>query len=424
MAWVRSRLQEFGADRSGSVAMMFILVLIIMMFVIGIAIDLGRAQRASADVVGAIDTAALAAAKAVIEDDLTDAEVTKLVEQYLAVHIDAGELRGGSFSGVHVVVDRKEGTVQIDLDVRVPTTLTRVARQDAIQFHKFATATYKPKNVELAMVLDTTGSMTNNNKIDDLKTAASQAVDILLPAGEPLINRVALAPYSASIRVTPFSGSVSGGTSTDCVVERDGADAFTDAAPASSPVGTSDSGTNGRYSCPGQTIMPLSKNATALKAAINSYVAGGGTAGQVGLAWGWYQVSPNWKTLFPKASQPKPYKDPNTIKSIILMTDGAFNTAYFNGPVATDADQEATSTSQTLQLCDAIKASGISIYTIGFDLASNPPPGDVTAPILLSDCASDNPDGGKEYYDAADGGALSAAFKKIATKLSALRMSH
>ncbi len=422
MVWLRSKLQAFGDDRSGNIAMMFFFVLLILVFIVGMAVDLGRAQRASADVVGAIDSAALAAAKAMVEEDLTDAEVTTLVEHFLSTQIDAEELRGATYSSLKVTVDRKESTVQIDIDIRVPTTFTRIAQKDTIDFHKFAKSSYKQKNVEVAMVLDTTGSMATNNKMVDLKVAASEAVDILLPAGEPPINRIALAPYSASIRVTPFASAVSGGVSADCVVERDGADAFTDAAPATSPVGTSDSGINGHYFCPVQTIMPLSKNAAALKAAINAYATDGGTAGQIGLAWGWYQVSPNWKRLFPKASQPKPYNDPNTIKAIILMTDGAFNTAYFNGPVATDPDQEATSTAQSTQLCDAIKASGVTIYTIGFDLANNPPPGDVTAPILLSDCASDDPGGGKEYYSAADGPALTEAFKKIATKLSVLRM--
>ncbi len=420
MAWLHARLRGFGDDRSGSIAIIFVFLLFVLVFMIGIAVDMSRAQRASADVVTSIDAAALAAAKAMIEQELNEAEVTLVVDRYLAAQLSAEQMQGASYDNLRVVVNRDEGTVQIDVDVHVPTTFSRIAAKDKIDIHKFTKTSYMVKNVELAMVLDTTGSMDDNGKIDELKTAASLAVDILLPPNKPSLNRIALAPYSASVNVGGIAGAVSGGASADCVVERPGADAFTDKSGLASPVGWV---ALGGGSCPAQSIMPLSKNAVALKDEIDAYTTDGGTAGQIGLAWGWYLLSPKWNGLFSGSSEPKPYGDPKAIKSMILMTDGMFNTAYFNGPVALAADQEATSVAQTLALCDAIKAEGIKLYTVGFELAGNGAK-EIDARNLLTACASDSDSGGKEFYEATTGTDLSDAFKTIAGKLSALRLSN
>jgi Flp pilus assembly protein TadG len=406
MAWLRSRVKDFGGDRAGSVALMFVLVVFILVFIIGIAVDFGRAERASADVVGSIDSAALAGAKAMVEQDLSDGELTLLVDHYLDAQLGQGQLYGATYSNLAVVANRNEGTVQIDVDVHVPTTFTRIAQKNTIDVHKFSKTTYKIKNVELAMVLDTTGSMNGQNKIDELKAAANQAIDILLPAGKPSLNRIALAPYSESVNAGPFAAAVSGGQSVDCVVERAGADAYNDVAGTSSPVGWVNLGGG---ACPNQTVIPLSKDAAALKAEINTYNPGGGTAGHIGLAWGWYLISPNWSPLYPTASQPKAYDDALAIKAIILMTDGAFNKAYFND----------TSPAQAALLCEAIKTQNIKLFTIGFELGA-----DQTARDLLSTCASDDGAGVKEFYDATNGTDLSDAFKKIAGKLASLRLSN
>ncbi len=409
MAWLRTLTRKFADDRSGAIAIMFVLVLIIFVCIIGVGIDMGRAQRASAEVVGSIDSAALAGAKGLVEDDLTDRQVRELVVHYLEAELGHGELRGASYSGLTVVTDASDGSVAIDVDIHVPTTFTRIANSQTIDFHKFAKTAYRVKNVELAMVLDTTGSMGNFNKIDEMKVAAAQAIDILLPAGKPALNRIALAPFSASVNVTPYSNAVSGGLSANCVVERPGADAYNDVSGAASPVGTAAVGT-----CPAQTIIPLSKDAVMLKNQVNAYMQAGGTAGQIGLAWGWYLISPNWNGLWPTASKPKPYADPKAIKAILLMTDGMFNTAYFND----------TSPAQAALLCDAIKAQGITIYAVGFELALNNPPEDVNSVTLLTACASDDGAGGKEFYNATNGSDLSAAFTTIAGKMMALRLTE
>ena len=62
-----------------------------------------------------------------------------------------------------------------------------------------------------------------------------------------------------------------------------------------------------------------------------------------------------------------------------------------------------------------MKAKGIKVYTVGFDLQ-----GDTNAISTLSNCASD----ASHFYNASSGDALKAAFRDIALKISALRITH
>jgi Flp pilus assembly protein TadG len=411
MRRLNASAQHFAANTSGSVALIFVLGLSVLIACLGIAIDVARARNASAQVLDSLDEAALAATENMVDNDVSVATVNNSVAAFLDGTLGNPRLQGATYSGLKVQADPVAGSVSIDVDVNVPTTFLRLFNESAITFHRFTKTAYKVNNVELAMVLDTTGSMGQNNKINELKAAAAQAIDILLPPNKATANRIALAPYDASVNVSPFDSIASAGASTNgCVVERQGPDAYTDASPLpADPVSTANT------PCPAQTIIPLTKNGSMLKATINTYAPGTSTAGHIGLAWGWCFISPNWTAVFPKQSAPKPYTNPSVIKAVLLMTDGAFNTSYFNG---------ATSTAQAMALCDGMKAAGIKIYTVGLELASNPPPDDVNAPILLKYCASPDGQGGTEFYDVANGANLGAAFSTIAGKLSHLRLSN
>ena len=61
---------------------------------------------------------------------------------------------------------------------------------------------------------------------------------------------------------------------------------------------------------------------------------GGSTAGQIGVGWGWYMVSPTFGAIFPSDNRPDAYDAQKRLKVVILMTDGEFNTPYCNGVVA------------------------------------------------------------------------------------------
>lgn len=230
-----------------------------------------------------------------------------------------------------------------------------------------------------------------------------------------------------------------------CVSERTGTDSLTDVAPSTSRVGftyppvNTGSGTfantavttaDSANPCLTNEIIPLSTDKADLKAKIGVLAAAGSTAGQVGTAWGWYMVSPSFGYLWPNASQrPAPYTQPNTIKAVVLMTDGALNSPYCNGVIAKDAltgsgsskdhhDCNATNGStlnQSLAICAAMKQAGVIVYTVGFQIA-----GDTNAQTLMSTCATD----ASHEYLPTSGGQLTEAFKAIGAELNNLRVAH
>jgi hypothetical protein len=140
-------------------------------------------------------------------------------------------------------------------------------------------------------------------------------------------------------------------------------------------------------------------------------------------------LSPSWSYLWPSANQPVAYGTANTQKIAILMTDGEYNTAFCNGVVSRDSTASSgdrkincnatngSSTTQARSLCAAMKApgTGITIYTIGFQLGGN-----ATAIETLRQCASDD----SKFYNADDGVELRAAFRDIALRLATLRLSQ
>jgi len=211
-----------------------------------------------------------------------------------------------------------------------------------------------------------------------------------------------------------------------CVSERVGPQAYTSAAPSAAWVGrVYDSTSN---PCPGATVTPMTSDKTALTSAINAYTVTGSTAGHIGIAWGWYMLSPTFSNLWPAASQPKPYGSPNLRKIAVIMTDGEFNTPYCTGVIARNAGTGSGNASdkitcnatngnpfdQARALCTAMKNSGVTVYTVGFGLSNGS-----TAASVMQDCAS----GAGNAFSAANGAELRAAFRSIATAISLLRLS-
>ncbi|MFA4894002.1 ubiquitin-activating E1 FCCH domain-containing protein [Brevundimonas sp.] len=215
-----------------------------------------------------------------------------------------------------------------------------------------------------------------------------------------------------------------------CVTERLGAERATDAVPnASARVGRHYPGLNttpgANSACLNSVIQPLSSNAATIKTNIDNLSTNGVTGGQIGIAWGWYMVSPTFSTLWPSASA-APYDTSETLKAVIIMTDGEFNAPYCQGVIAVGygANNDVSNGcspdngdpfSQSRALCDAMKAQGVVVYTVGFQIAAG-----ADADTLLQYCAST----ATGYYNAGSGAALSEAFAAIGRDITQLRISR
>ena len=165
---------------------------------------------------------------------------------------------------------------------------------------------------------------------------------------------------------------------------------------------------------PDNEPVPLTSDESRLRDFIRDMEAGGGTAGHLGISWGWNILSPEWKDIWPLTSEPLPYDEPDTTKALIIMTDGEFNATH---PMAA-----GTSTELSAGYCDAIKQdTNIVIFTIGFEVPNNVSTvAGSGGQTILEYCAS-----GPNFAFEADGSSqLQDAFVSIASTISDLRIAQ
>ena len=151
-------------------------------------------------------------------------------------------------------------------------------------------------------------------------------------------------------------------------------------------------------------LQRLTSNQALVQTAINNLNASGETYIAPALLWGWRVLSPH-----------TPYADgaaynSRTRKYLVLMTDG-FNTHSPNYP---DHEGTDTTTANTLtaQTCTQIKAKGIKIFSVAFQVT------DTTIKGILQNCASST----SGYYDSASAADLQAAFQSIGNAITQVRI--
>ena len=217
--------------------------------------------------------------------------------------------------------------------------------------------------------------------------------------------------------------------------------------------------TGPNFLCSGPPLTPLTTDRTVLTTAINAMQAGGSTDLATGTMWAWRTISPT-AAMFPVSSpgtigqqNPKSYAtsigaSATNQKYLILMTDG-FNSwtqnpyspwgstyeafGYFvNNRIASYGDCNnasyfvaTTATSYRCQLdnvtreaCSNAKAAGITIYTVGFTISSDPI--DAQGISLLQSCASST----SNYFQASDATGLVTVFQQIASNIQGLRLTQ
>jgi Flp pilus assembly protein TadG len=540
-------LGRFGASTRGNVAMLFAVAMPVLVMITMGSVDISRAQTVRAALQDALDVAALAAARS---SATTNEEINEIGNRALRAnlqHFSEATLSQASFTlnDNHVVVASAKVNVKTLVAGIVLPDSGRLFN-DYIPVGSKTEVNRSAKNLEVAMVLDVTGSMAGT-KLSDLQTAAKGMIDTVVKDQQsPYTSRVALIPYSMGVnlgsnavnargsvpsgrtitansrsctywscgnnvltanghgfkvgdrifitgargatglntrtgwasgvggsspvawQVTAvttntftINGSVSGtysgggvvycasagceyqafnnyagGVTTNqistCVTERIGAQAYTDASPSAARVGLSYPvgavSAAGDNRCLASQVKPLSSDRSMLKGQIDSFVAVGSTAGQIGLAWGWYTLSPNFNSLWSGASAAGAYSTTDTVKVVVLMTDGEFNSPHAQGVLAGQgaagtgyyedqiniAPTNGSSLSQAQQLCNAIKGRGIAIYTVAFDV-----PAESNAAVLLNNCASST----DKAFVASSGTQLIAAFQAIGRDITQLRIS-
>lgn len=432
-------LARFNSDERGSVAITFGLTAMALVLFIGAAVDMGRWLHAHSQTRAAVDSAVLAGSRTLQVTAGDTAAALQTARSYYQANVRSRpKLQSDQ---IDFVVDAQQKSVTAAGTAYIATPFLRIASVTRLALWKDGAAESSSASsevgsgtgeIEIAIMLDTTGSM-SGQKLTDLKVAAKDLLDIVLPEGQEKV-RVAIAPFAetvrpgtylnrvrgskpATVKVRDLSGSLRTYNLTSCVSERTGPDAYTDASPDGTSV-VNPVYTRSGSCTPGASIVPLTTDKARLITTVDSLTASGATAGHLGTAWAWYLLSPKWANVWGSASAPASYDDGKVRKIAILMTDGEYNTEYDANRIMTSstgaAPVNAASDVQARRVCGAMKEQGIEVYTVGFGLNTS------NAIATLQDCASND----STAYLAQDGTQLRNAFRDIAIKLSPLHLTN
>lgn len=356
-------------DRSGAVAMLVALASLPIAASAALAVDLGLAYVVRSRLTTAIDAAALAGTRA-ISSPTRDAEITAW---FWANYGRADPNRnvgwlGTTIDGPVITVEDEGKQVRVSVNAQVPTVFMRLFGQDSLTVGVQNVARRAELGMELALVLDITGSMVAGNAIAALRESATDLVNILYGGRETVNNLwVAVVPYVASVNLGPartdwlLPGSLNPNAYLNrswagCVEARheNGHDR-TDATPfevpfrpylwastrhvypvkgdndwtpstiteqnqASLPANTA---VGPNLGC-GAPVLPLTAPRSTVLARIAALQATyrGGTMANLGLQAGWFTLSPRWRGLWGEPALPHSYNHELIRKVVVLMTDG------------------------------------------------------------------------------------------------------
>ncbi len=430
--------RNFKRNESGSMLVLGALSMVVVLLAAGVAIDYSRMAHLKSRMNSALDAAVLAAGTNMARGMTVNEEFRQDFEDFFMANIEG---RGGSASSYEITdfeVVPATGEISASARSTLEPTFLKLAGWETLNVATSVAAVFSSSKVEVAMMLDVTGSMRSDGKIQAMQDAARDVVNILLPDSNTKNTRIALVPYSWSVNAGQFAPQVTNNgavqtadlgesistlnthiPTTRCVTERGGTHAATDASYKTARLGSDIRAVRDDL-CPRSRIQPLTNQRNRLLNEIGQFRAEGYTAGHLGIAWSYYLLSENWADLLPSESDPAKYSS-DVKKVAILMTDGKFNSFFHGTTGRAFGPHEPLSSGLARDLCADMKSfkdgnPGITIYSVAFKAPQS-------ARETLRDCANEDTRNETFYYSAESNSELRAAFREIATNIQKLRIS-
>ena len=346
---------EFRKDEDGGVLAFYLIMFITMMIGGGMAIDFIRHEIKREAMQDALDRGVLAAAaNAKAAGATSPAEIVAAKAAAVATVRSYIEVSGFN-PDAHGVVVTPDITpfsqrVDADADFDVDTFFLSLTGIDTLSGVAAAGAMVSVNEIEISLIVDISGSMAGT-KIEDLRTAATTFVGDMLAGDLSNITSISLVPFSGQTSATPLmmdSYNYSRWHNySNCVDFNPGDYTTTQLSPLTpltqtqhfAPEWIANRDSNW---CPWSdvSIVPFSNSLPDLTTAISNLRATGQTAGQIGMKWGVALLDESSQPLVTSliaqsevdsvfAGRPAAADDKDTLKFVIMMTDGA-NTPQYN----------------------------------------------------------------------------------------------
>ena len=425
-------VRRFVTSNHGNVAMLFGLTLVPLLVATGGVVDYTRFFRAQTDMQDAIDATSLALSRQPNVGSMTKVEMQTFATDYFKGNFSNPETQGLTVTASYSATGP---TVEVDATGTLPTSLLGLIHLDQFALAASAKTVWGQQRLRVALVLDNTGSMAQDNKMAALKAASHSLLDQMKAAASKDGDvYVSIVPFSKDVNAdatnfgqswvrwdlwNEFNGTCSQSKYTTnsscagakkvwtvddhktwngCVTDRDQDYDTTNVAPALATSGTLFPAE--QYgNCP-SPLMGLTYDWAALNKAIDAMQPNGNTNQAIGLQWGWQSLTSSPFTI-PAMDPAHKYK-----QIIILLTDG------LNTEDRWDKNQKNIDARQKIA-CDNIKGTGVEVFAVQVNTGNDP------TSTLLENCASDP----SNFFLLKSADEIVTTFEQIGTEISDLRLS-
>ncbi|MCB2130327.1 MAG: Tad domain-containing protein [Rhodobacteraceae bacterium] len=345
-------IKRFRRDEEGSLVIFGLFCFVMMLILAGVAVDLMRFEERRTVLQNTIDRASLAAAdlqqtldpKAVVRDYFVKAGLTPPAD----ADIDVRQGSNGEFR-----------TVEVTTAEEMPTWFMRMVGVQELGTPAHSMAEESVGQIEISLVLDVSGSMNSNSRLTNLKPAAKSFVDQIFDSTQEGKVSISIIPYSTQVALSDdligYFNVTNEQTISNCIeFEDDMGDFDTPAVSFGSGSGSRVYQRNGHFdpfysaslprmtNCPTDSdreIMAFSGDRSALKNYIDNLSASGNTSIDIGMKWGAALLDPSMQDVVDDlidhdkvdddfSGRPYAWSEGDTLKIIVLMTDGANTTEY------------------------------------------------------------------------------------------------
>lgn len=312
--------EGFLASRDGNFAVITAVLASTLAMTVGLAVNVGQAFHIKSSLRNALDAAVTSTARDITTGKIRLEDAPAIVDRFLQANSNSEFATNQKFKLTSVQVDRVTRTVEASAEARVDLAFDIFTTKQPL-VSETAAALYSDRTIEVAMMLDVTGSMQRTgttDKIGDLRAAAKNAVNLMLDGQDPRNPRirVAIVPYAEAVNTGKLAaGSVffelAGGAnlppliddivsialpgrSDNCATERKNADGtadFSDDGPDAVRSRRVGSLVKSFYAlvnrddrvdvCPRAEVVPLTADKAKLIDSINDFRASGVTAGGI-----------------------------------------------------------------------------------------------------------------------------------------------
>jgi len=335
----------FARDEDGSMLLFGLYLFMGILLIGGISVDIMRNEYSRLGLQNTVDTAVLAAADLDQRLDPEDVVNDYFEKAGMSQYLDS----------ISVVEYENSRTVTATSSVDVTTLFVNALGVTSMPARAMGTAREDISDIEISMVLDVSGSMGSGSRLTELKTAASNFVNTVLSDERTLEGgsevTISIVPYSTQVNIgqtvaagmnlsmrhdyshcVDFEAQDFDRTDLPTAVRNQTGhfDPFTITSPPQLFVCRDD---------PALHAQLITENKQALLAQINALTPNGNTSTDLGVKWGMALLDPSFRTITADLiaagevqpifdERPYDFNRPNTMKVLVVMTDGAQTTQH------------------------------------------------------------------------------------------------